>query len=187
LLLGAGISATVGCYVYTRNFDDATEMKQAAIGQVVGTAAFLFARWVVFPVEAAAFIAELDTRTDISEQFPMVSRAMLVSLSLFNLAVTFTIVPKAIRYVIKGFYSPKVSLDELNENELKELEWEVAIARSCEASNIQQSSRSVSSPSRCFTITLPHSSGLSQTSLQAAGQMCSSTSRESSASLSLSH
>jgi len=121
LLFGAGISAWMGVAVYTRNFDDPTEMKQAATSQLVGTASFLFARWVIFPVESAAFLAELDTRTDISENFPMVSRAMLLSLSLFNLAVTFTIVPKAIRYIIKGFYSSKVSLEELNENEIKEL------------------------------------------------------------------
>jgi hypothetical protein len=122
LLFVASISCISGGYVYTRDFDKPAEMKQAAIAQFIGWASFMFARWIVFPMEVYALYNEVSERSDLDPNFAFMVKAMGCALGVFNLLVSVTITPKTARYLNRAFIKKDSSLgDELPDTNAKKI------------------------------------------------------------------
>lgn len=111
LLFAGGVSSLGAFLVYTRNFEMRREMQQAAVIQACSGIFFIYARFVVFPVEMYTFAEELSS----GEMFQAanVVRAMGVFMTIFNVIVLKANLIKTLKYLVKAFGDPKVDLNDL--------------------------------------------------------------------------
>jgi len=120
LLFAGGVSCICGFFVYTRDFTNPMQMKEAALVQLFGFGFFVYARWIVFPVEVIALSNEVrENSKDFGENFLTLVNVMGWTMAVFNLAVALTVGPKTVRYLLRAFLTNRVSLDPADKEEME--------------------------------------------------------------------
>jgi len=118
LLFAAAASCLAAVFVYTRNFNDPYEMKQAALTHSAGVALFFYARFAVFPFEMYTFYQTYQNRHDIHEYFPSSLYYGGHFLNFFNVVVGLKVAEKSIRYLRKAFFNQNINVND-NQKALK--------------------------------------------------------------------
>ncbi|KAH9260012.1 hypothetical protein BASA81_001784 [Batrachochytrium salamandrivorans] len=115
LLFAGGISSLGAFLVYTRNFANKREMQQAAMIQAISGLFFVYARFLVFPVEMYTFAEELASGNLFTGANTV--RIMGVFMTIFNVIVLKTNLIKTIKYLIKAFVSDGVEVNDLSKQD----------------------------------------------------------------------
>lgn len=98
LLLGACQSCLGGVYIYCLDFS--TQMKHAAIANLVNVGFFFYCRMIVFPTESYLLIRDVQSSEEFSNH-PYLLKLLYfggICLTLFNVGILADCIPKAIRY-----------------------------------------------------------------------------------------
>lgn len=111
LLFAGGVSSLGAFLVYTRNFADKREMQQAAVIQALSGLFFIYARFLVFPVEMYTFAEELATGNLATGANTV--RLMGLFMTVFNVIVLKTNLIKTLKYLVKAFVSDGVEVNDL--------------------------------------------------------------------------
>ena len=101
MLLTAGLQCGLGCFIYTLDFENAREMKKAAVAHALTVAFYLYARFWVFPDDSAKFIESVKGRVDVHPLFPDAVWWGVAFMWVFNVVVLVKSVEKLAHMVWK--------------------------------------------------------------------------------------